>query len=69
MIADLGVAVPANANVRLTEWRDAIELLTEPERLVPHRVRWRRELRFEFDVAGERASLSRIDETEHRYRY
>jgi hypothetical protein len=69
LFAELGAALPEDASIRMTEWRDTVELVTEPERLIPHRVRWRREMRFDFDVSGEQFSLSRIDETEHRYRY
>ena len=63
-----GGELPADAAVSV-EVREEIELVTEPERLVPHFVRVRRERRIEAEHAGERRSALRIDETEHRYRY
>jgi hypothetical protein len=69
MIAQLGAPeLPAHAIVAV-EMREELELLTEPERLIPHLVRTRRETRIEVEHAGERGSLVRVDETEHRYRY
>lgn len=63
-----GGELPADTALSV-ELREEIELVTEPERLVPHFVRVRRERRIEADHAGERRSALRIDETEHRYRY
>lgn len=63
-----GPELPLDA-LRSVELRETIDLVTEPERLIPHFVRVRRETRFEAEAAGEKRSLSRIDETQHRYRY
>ena len=54
--------LPADAALSV-EMREEVELVTEPERLVPHFVRVRRERRIEAEHAGERRSALRIDET------
>jgi hypothetical protein len=69
LVGQLGAGeLPADAALSV-EMREEVELVTEPERLVPHFVRVRRERRIEAEHAGERRSALRIDETEHRYRY
>lgn len=69
LAAQLGAPELPPDSLRLVEMREVVELVTEPERLVPHLVRTRRETRFEVAAGGERRSMTRIDETEHRYRY
>ena len=69
VLPQLGAAeFPAEA-IKAVEMREELDLRTEPVRLVPHFVRTRRETRIEAEHAGERGSLSRVEETEHRYRY
>jgi hypothetical protein len=48
---------------------ETFELVTEPDRLLPHRVWVRRETRTEVTLRGMRRSETKVEETEHRYRY
>ena len=64
LLSQIG-ASPADASLAV-ETHEELEVRTEPERLVPHFVRMRREMRVD---GGERGSARRVVQTEHVYRY
>lgn len=69
LATQLGASDLPDDTLRSLEQRETVDLLTEPDRLIPHLVRARRETRFEIETENERRAVSKIDETEHRYRY